>query len=112
MMTFDNLVFYAKGSSGSSGGGGGTNAGSQSTTKKDVGKSIAEGRINSASNISSSETYTLFRVSGENNEKELMYKDKSGRDIRDDIAYEKLTFNRKEKVWVSKKGFKYVIRKK
>ena len=100
---------YANESSNKNSGNSQTQSTTQSTRKT---VDITVGRISKASDISSREKYTLYRVGGTNNEKEVEYKDKSGSELRDDIAHEKLEYDRKEKVWVSRKGYKYAIRKK
>lgn len=117
MMTFDNLFFYAKGSSGGSGGGrgggggaggGGTNTGSQSTTKKDVsGSSASKSKVKgeAVSQVKGNETYEIYRVQ---NGKEEYVKDQSGAVIPTKMHYDK---NRG--VWISNKaGYRYTIRKK
>lgn len=103
---------YANSGSESRSSGGGSSQAPSSTPTTRKAQDVTVGRINKASEISSRETYTLYRVGGANNEKEVEYKDKTGSELRDDIAHEKLEYNRKEKVWVSKKGYKYAIRKK
>ena len=60
-------------------------------------------------NIESKAKYTLYQIV---NGREHEYGDRDGATLREQIAYEKLVYNSKEKVYVSKKGIKYRIRKR
>ena len=96
---------------GSRGSAGGMHSGYGSPNKPN---NISAGRILKEDDISSKESYTLYRIveTKDGGQREVEYKTKPGAELREDIAYERLDFNRKEKVWVSKKGNKYAIRKK
>lgn len=69
------------------------------------------GRL-SLDDIRRRETYTLYRVGGERNEIEREFGDRTGDQIRDSVAHEKLKYDKRRGVWVSAKGLKYIIRKK
>lgn len=86
-----------------------TNPTPQSVSKRDYHNSAGSSSNVRPDNIESKAKYTLYQVV---NGKEHEYGDRDGAYIRDQIAYEKLVYNSKEKVYVSKKGIKYRIRKR
>lgn len=118
MMTFKNLFFYAKGSSGSAGGGGagggggggggGTGSDSKSTTKKEISEKTTpkkKEKGESVSQVKGNETYEIYRIQ---NGKEEYVKDQSG-----SVIPTKMHYDKNRGVWISnQKGYKYSIRKK
>ena len=61
------------------------------------------------SSIASRETYVLYQITKSG---EAKFGERSGADLRNSIAYNKLTYDSKRKVYVSKQGKLYRIRKK
>lgn len=124
MMTFNNLFFYAKGSSGGSGGGGG-GGGSKSVAKHTYTGSaggirgispISKPTISSTSSstkekgdsvtqVRRNETYEIYSIQ---NGKEKYEKDRPG-----SVILEKMHYDKSRGAWISyKQGRKYVVRKK
>lgn len=62
--------------------------------------------ITSSNQILSRESYDIF-----DSETDRYIKTSSGSKLRDSIAHETLSYDKKSKAWITKKG-KYIIRKK